>query len=183
MAAITKYHKLGDLIETYCLTSLEKFWKSKIMVLSEQSFIQLKLPEQDPSGLFQHLAAPGFPWFVVALLQTLFILSLRCIPVIFVYSHGHPSGLGIHPTLMSPHLHLNNYICKKKKSISKSDHILIYWMLEHPHVYCGDGCVLQLLSSAQFFANSWAVVHQPLLSMGFFRQEYWSVGHHSIHKT
>ena len=52
MAAITKYHKLGDLIETYCLTSLEKFWKSKIMVLSEQSFIQLKLPEQDPSGLF-----------------------------------------------------------------------------------------------------------------------------------
>lgn len=52
MAAVTKYPKLGDLIETYRLTSLEKFWKSKIMVLSEQSFIQLKRPEQDPSGLF-----------------------------------------------------------------------------------------------------------------------------------
>lgn len=83
MAAVAKYPKLGDLIETYHLTSLEKFWKSKIMVLSEQSFIQLKRPEQDPSGLFYHLAAPGFPWFVVALLQTLFILSVRFIPVIF----------------------------------------------------------------------------------------------------
>lgn len=52
MAAVAKYPKLGDLIETYRLTSLEKFWKSKIMVLSEQSFIQLKRPERDPSGLF-----------------------------------------------------------------------------------------------------------------------------------
>lgn len=52
MAAVAKYPKLGDLIETYHLTSLEKFWKSKIMVLSEQSFIQLKRPERDPSGLF-----------------------------------------------------------------------------------------------------------------------------------
>ena len=52
MAAITKYHKLGDLIEIYYLTSLEKFWKSKIMGLSEPRSIHLKLLEQDPSGLF-----------------------------------------------------------------------------------------------------------------------------------
>ena len=31
----------------------------------------------------------------------------------------------------------------------------------------------QLLSFVQFFATSWTVAHQALLSMGFSRQEYW----------
>lgn len=53
MAAVTKYPKLGDLIETYRLTSLEKFWKSKIMVFVKQKLHPTgKRPEQDPSGLF-----------------------------------------------------------------------------------------------------------------------------------
>ena len=32
----------------------------------------------------------------------------------------------------------------------------------------------QLLSCVQLFVIPWAVVHQAPLSMGFFRQEYWS---------
>ena len=32
----------------------------------------------------------------------------------------------------------------------------------------------QLLSRVQLFATPWATAHQALLSMGFFRQEYWS---------
>ena len=30
------------------------------------------------------------------------------------------------------------------------------------------------LSRIQLFATLWAVAYQPSLSMGFFRQEYWS---------
>ena len=37
-------------------------------------------------------------------------------------------------------------------------------------------CVyIQLLSHVQLFANPWTITHQALLSMGFPRQEYWSV--------
>ena len=32
----------------------------------------------------------------------------------------------------------------------------------------------QSLYHVPLFATSWAVVHKALLSMGFFRQEYWS---------
>ena len=32
----------------------------------------------------------------------------------------------------------------------------------------------QLLSRVQLFATSWTVAHRAPLSMGFFRQEYWS---------
>ena len=32
----------------------------------------------------------------------------------------------------------------------------------------------QLLSCVQLFVTLWAVAHQALLSVGFFRQEYWS---------
>ena len=32
----------------------------------------------------------------------------------------------------------------------------------------------QLLTHAQLFATQWTVAHQAPLSMGFFRQEYWS---------
>ena len=34
--------------------------------------------------------------------------------------------------------------------------------------------VVQLLSRVQFFETAWTVAHQAPLSMGFFRQEYWS---------
>ena len=36
-------------------------------------------------------------------------------------------------------------------------------------------CCAQSLSHVQLFAAPWTVVHQALLSMGFCRQEYWSV--------
>ena len=32
----------------------------------------------------------------------------------------------------------------------------------------------QLLNHVQLFVTLWTVAHQALLSMGFFRQEYWS---------
>ena len=35
-------------------------------------------------------------------------------------------------------------------------------------------CVLSHLSCVQLFAALWTVAHQPPLSMGFSRQEYWS---------
>ena len=35
-------------------------------------------------------------------------------------------------------------------------------------------CVLSNFSRAQLFATLWTVSHQVPLSMGFFRQEYWS---------
>ena len=35
-------------------------------------------------------------------------------------------------------------------------------------------CVLSCFSHVQLFVTSWAVAHQPPLSMGFSRQEYWS---------
>ena len=36
-------------------------------------------------------------------------------------------------------------------------------------------CVLSHFSQAQLFATLWTVAHQAALSMGFSRQEYWSV--------
>ena len=33
---------------------------------------------------------------------------------------------------------------------------------------------VKLLSRVQLFATPWTVAHQPPLSMGFSRQEYWS---------
>ena len=35
-------------------------------------------------------------------------------------------------------------------------------------------CVCAMLSHVQLFATPWIVAHQALLSMEFFRQEYWS---------
>ena len=35
-------------------------------------------------------------------------------------------------------------------------------------------CALSHFSHVQLFATLWTVAHQTLLSMGFFRQEYWS---------
>ena len=32
----------------------------------------------------------------------------------------------------------------------------------------------QLLSHVRLFANAWTVAHQAALSVGFYRQEYWS---------
>ena len=34
--------------------------------------------------------------------------------------------------------------------------------------------VVKLLSHVQLFASPWTVAYQAPLSMGFFRQEYWS---------
>ena len=38
-------------------------------------------------------------------------------------------------------------------------------------------CVLSHFSHVQLFLTPWAVAHQAPLSMGFFRQEYWSGCH------
>ena len=35
-------------------------------------------------------------------------------------------------------------------------------------------CVLRLFSSVQLFVTPWIIAHQAPLSMGFFRQGYWS---------
>ena len=35
-------------------------------------------------------------------------------------------------------------------------------------------CVLSHFSRVQLFETLWTVAHQALLSLGFFRQEYWS---------
>ena len=35
-------------------------------------------------------------------------------------------------------------------------------------------CVLIYFSRVRFFVTPWTVAHQAPLSMGFFRQEYWS---------
>ena len=35
-------------------------------------------------------------------------------------------------------------------------------------------CVLSRFSRVHLIATLWAVAHQPSLSMGFFRKEYWS---------
>ena len=40
-----------------------------------------------------------------------------------------------------------------------------------PFVNCGGGLVTK---SSLTLATSWAVAHQALLSLGFYRQEYWS---------
>ena len=35
-------------------------------------------------------------------------------------------------------------------------------------------CLLSCLSHVKLFATIWTVAHQDPLSLGFFRQEYWS---------
>ena len=50
------------------------------------------------------------------------------------------------------------------------------WVL---YSFCSQSCFpfhssAQSLYHVPLFATSWAVVHKALLSMGFFRQEYWS---------
>ena len=35
-------------------------------------------------------------------------------------------------------------------------------------------CVLSCFSYIQLFMTPWTIIHQAPLSMGFFRQEYWS---------
>ena len=35
-------------------------------------------------------------------------------------------------------------------------------------------CVLKSVSRIQLFATPWTVASQALLSIGFFRQDYWS---------
>ena len=42
-------------------------------------------------------------------------------------------------------------------------------------IHCGGGVVVKLLSRIQLFATPWTVACQASLSMGFPRQEYWSV--------
>ena len=37
-----------------------------------------------------------------------------------------------------------------------------------------DVCMLSSSSLVRLFATPWTVAHQPPLSMGFFRQEYWT---------
>ena len=37
-----------------------------------------------------------------------------------------------------------------------------------------------MLSRVRLFVILWTVAHQALLSMGFSRQEYWSVGSHAL---
>ena len=41
-------------------------------------------------------------------------------------------------------------------------------------VETGQFVAVQLLGHVQLFATPWTVAHQAPLSMGFFRQEYWS---------
>ena len=42
-------------------------------------------------------------------------------------------------------------------------------------IYYNESIVHASLSCIQLFMTSWPVVHKALLSMGFSRQEYWSV--------
>ena len=35
-------------------------------------------------------------------------------------------------------------------------------------------CTLSCFSCVQLFVTPWTIAHQALLSMGFFRQEYWN---------
>ena len=46
--------------------------------------------------------------------------------------------------------------------------------LEMTLILGGIGCVL-MLNHIQLFVTPWTVARQAPLSMGFFRQEYWSV--------
>ena len=55
--------------------------------------------------------------------------------------------------------------------------MLIYYANNYIHItdvyMCVYVCVC-VLSHVQLFVTSWTVARQALLSMGFFRQEYWS---------
>ena len=42
------------------------------------------------------------------------------------------------------------------------------------NLYRGPACMLSHFSHVQLFAIPWTVAHQAPLSLGFFRQEYWS---------
>ena len=46
--------------------------------------------------------------------------------------------------------------------------------MSEPKSACVHACLLSHLSHVQLFATLWTVAHQAPLSMGFFRQEYWS---------
>ena len=59
--------------------------------------------------------------------------------------------------------------------VGEDIHLWVVWP-DKPQVA---GCwvsapTVQVLSCVQLFATLWTVAHQALLSMGFFRQEYWS---------
>ena len=45
---------------------------------------------------------------------------------------------------------------------------------EIPGVFIPRACVLSGFSLLQFFVTHWTAAHQALLSIGFFRQEYWN---------
>ena len=45
---------------------------------------------------------------------------------------------------------------------------------EIPGVFIPCACVLSRFSLLQFFVTHWTAAHQALLSIGFFRQEYWN---------
>ena len=49
-------------------------------------------------------------------------------------------------------------------------------MRNYGHLNHGYGMLMhaQWISRVQFFVTPWIVAHQSPLSMGFFRQEYWS---------
>ena len=47
-----------------------------------------------------------------------------------------------------------------------------YTYIDHIHIYIHYGA--SLLCCVQLFATPWTVARQAPLSMGFFRQEYWS---------
>ena len=51
-----------------------------------------------------------------------------------------------------------------------------YSRLEHcSNIFLPSLCVcVRVFSHVQLFANIWTVVHKDLLSMGFFRKDYWS---------
>ena len=44
----------------------------------------------------------------------------------------------------------------------------------HPRLQRGSVCMLICFSRVQLFVTPWTVAHQPSLSMGFSRREYWS---------
>ena len=53
---------------------------------------------------------------------------------------------------------------------------LLHWkgILYHQATREACACMLSHFSHVRFFVTLWTVAHQAPLSMGFFRQEYWS---------
>ena len=86
-----------------------------------------------------------------------------------IHTYTHLKTGRLYGSTYEPKRNMENSVSRETEAVSE-----VFELEDWENFLCNAFSVLSRSSCVQLFATPWMVAHQAPLSMGLFRQEYWS---------